>query len=167
MKEFAVKTEKNLKITPPKKVAGGIPAVVSSLEHVFKEVGVIEGTKTLLKLNQFNGFDCPGCAWPDPDEHRSVVEFCENGAKAVAEEATDAKCDVEFFKRHSVSEMNQWTDFEIGKSGRVVQPMILREGSTHYEPIEWSDSFQLVGNKLKSLASPNEAIFYTSGRTSN
>lgn len=167
MKEFAVKTEKDLKITPPKKVAGGMPAVVSSLEHVFKEVGVVEGTKALLNLNQFHGFDCPGCAWPDPDTHRSPVEFCENGAKAVAEEATEAKCDTDFFKKHAVSEMLQWTDYEIGKSGRVVRPMILREGSTHYEPIKWKDAFQLIGNKLKSLDSPNEAIFYTSGRTSN
>jgi molybdopterin-dependent oxidoreductase alpha subunit len=162
-----VEAEKNLKIKSPKKVAGGVDAVVSSIEHIFGEVGVVEGTKALLKLNQFDGFDCPGCAWPDPDEHRSVVEFCENGAKAVAEEATDTKCDAEFFKKHAVSEMNRWTDYEIGKSGRVVQPMILKTGSDHYEPIEWKDAFQLIGNKLKSLASPNEAIFYTSGRTSN
>jgi molybdopterin-dependent oxidoreductase alpha subunit len=160
-------SEKKLKIKPPKTEAGGVDAVVSSLQHVFGEVGVVEGTKALLKLNQFDGFDCPGCAWPDPDEHRSIVEFCENGAKAVAEEATEAKCDAEFFKKHSVSEMNQWTDYEIGKSGRVVQPMILKEGSDHYEPIEWNDAFQLIGSKLKSLPSPNDAVFYTSGRTSN
>lgn len=159
--------DKELEIKSPKKVAGGIPAVVSSLKHVFGEVGVVEGTKALLKLNQFDGYDCPGCAWPDPDDYRTVVEFCENGAKAVAEEATEAKCDTEFFRKHSVSEMRQWTDFEIGKSGRVVHPMILREKATHYEPIQWNDAFQLIGNKLKSLASPNEAIFYTSGRTSN
>ncbi len=159
--------KKKLKIGPPKKVAGGLEAVMSSAQHVFGEIGLVEGTKALLKLNQFDGFDCPGCAWPDPDEHRSVVEFCENGAKAVAEEATDAKCDEEFFKKHSISEMLQWTDYEIGKSGRVTHPMILRGNSNHYEPIEWKDAFQLVGNKLKGLHSPNEAIFYTSGRTSN
>jgi molybdopterin-dependent oxidoreductase alpha subunit len=164
---MASKKDKALKIKSPKKVAGGIPAIVSSLEHVFGEAGVIEGTKALLKLNQFDGYDCPGCAWPDPDDHRSVVEFCENGAKAVAEEATDAKCDEVFFKKHSVSEMLHWTDYEIGKSGRITHPMILRENATHYEPIEWSDAFQIIGNKLKNLASPNEAIFYTSGRTSN
>ena len=159
--------EKDLKIKPPKKEAGGVDAVISSLKHVFGEVGVVEGTKTLLNLNQFDGFDCPGCAWPDPDDHRTMTEFCENGAKAVAEEATSARCDAEFFKKHSVSEMNQWTDYEIGKSGRIIRPMILREGADHYEPIKWKDAFQLIGNKLKSLASPNEAIFYTSGRTSN
>ncbi|MBX2967117.1 MAG: FdhF/YdeP family oxidoreductase [Cyclobacteriaceae bacterium] len=156
-----------MKIKAPQKSAGGVGAVVSSLEHVFGEVGVVEGTKTLLKLNQFNGFDCPGCAWPDPDEHRSVVEFCENGAKAVAEEATVERCDAEFFRKHAVSEMRQWTDYEIGKSGRITQPMIVKEGSDHYEPIDWKDAFTLIGDKLKSLSSPNEAIFYTSGRTSN
>jgi len=107
MKEFAVKTEKNLKIKPPKKVAGGIEAVISSAEHVFREVGVVKGTNALLNLNQFDGFDCPGCAWPDPDDHRSMVEFCENGAKAVAEEATSARCDPEFFMKHAVSDMLQ------------------------------------------------------------
>ncbi|MFZ6013938.1 MAG: FdhF/YdeP family oxidoreductase [Bacteroidota bacterium] len=144
-----------------------MPAVISSSEHVFKEVGIIQGTKALLQLNQFDGYDCPGCAWPDPDDHRSVVEFCENGAKAIAEEATTAKCDPEFFKSHSVTEMLGWSDFEIGKSGRVTQPMILREGATHYEPILWDDAFNLIGKKLNSLASPHEAVFYTSGRTSN
>src|SRR5688572_14564193 len=137
--------EKDLKIKPPKKVAGGVEAVVSSLQHVFGEAGVVEGTKALLKLNQFDGFDCPGCAWPDPDEHRSFAEFCENGAKAVAEEATEAKCDADFFRKYAVSEMNKWTDYEIGKSGRVVQPMILQPGSDYYEPIEWKDAFQLIG----------------------
>ena len=123
---MANEKEKDLKIKPPKKVAGGLEAVISSAEHVFREVGIVEGTKALLNLNQFDGFDCPGCAWPDPDHHRSMVEFCENGAKAVAEEATDAKCDPEFFMKHSITEMLQWTDYEIGKSGRIVRPMILR-----------------------------------------
>ena len=167
MKSVSMNSEKRLKIKPPKKEAGGLAAVVHSAKHVFREVGVIAGTKALLKLNQFNGFDCPGCAWPDPDDHRSVVEFCENGAKAVAEEATEAACDVKFFKTHSVSDMVQWTDYELGKSGRVTQPMILRENSNHYEPIEWTSAFQLIGDTLKSLPSPHEAVFYTSGRTSN
>ena len=164
---FNMEKEKNLKIKPPKKEAGGVEAVVTSLKHVFGQAGVIEGTKALLNLNHFDGYDCPGCAWPDPDHDRSTFEFCENGAKAVAEEATTAKCDVEFFKKHSVSEMSQWTDYEIGKSGRIVRPMILKEGSDHYTFIKWKDAFQLIGDKLKSLSSPNEAIFYTSGRTSN
>ncbi|MEM6843917.1 MAG: FdhF/YdeP family oxidoreductase [Bacteroidota bacterium] len=156
-----------LKISERKKVAAGIPAVVSSTKHVYNEVGVVEGTKLMTQINQFNGFDCPGCAWPDPDDHRSVVEFCENGAKAVAEEATTARVDAEFFQKHSVAELTQWTDYELGKSGRLVEPMVLRSGNTHYEPVSWSEAFQLIGEQLQSLSDPNEAIFYTSGRTSN
>lgn len=159
--------KEKLIIKKPKKVAGGAAAVLNSASHIFSEVGVVEGTKALLNINQFNGFDCPGCAWPDPDDHRSVVEFCENGAKAVAEEATSQKCDRDFFEKHSIAEMQQWTDFEIGKSGRVTEPMLLSQGSDHYKPIPWGDAFNIIGKKLKELASPNEAIFYTSGRTSN
>ena len=162
---MAIKNKLSIKL--PKKSAGGIGAVVHSVQHIINEVGIIEGVKTLSKLNQFNGYDCPGCAWPDPDDKRSVVEFCENGAKAVAEEATTAKCDPDFFAKHSVSEMLHWTDYEIGKSGRITHPMILKDGKDYYEPILWADAFKSIGDKLKSLASPNEAIFYTSGRTSN
>jgi len=154
-------------IESPKKSAGGIDAVIHSAQHIFNEVGVVEGIKVISKLNQFDGYDCPGCAWPDPDDKRSVVEFCENGAKAVAEEATTAVCDADFFAKHTVSEMLQWTDFEIGKSGRITQPMIIREGKDNYEPISWPDAFKCIGDKLKSLDTPDEAIFYTSGRTSN
>ncbi|MBL7858549.1 MAG: FdhF/YdeP family oxidoreductase [Cyclobacteriaceae bacterium] len=164
---FEVGTEKKLKIKSPKTVAGGIPSVISSLQHVAGEVGWVEGTKVLLKLNQFDGMDCPGCAWPDPDDHRSAVEFCENGAKAIAEEATTARCDPDFFRQHSISAMQRWTDFEIGKSGRMTHPMIVREGQDHYEPITWADAFHEIGEKLRELSSPHEAVFYTSGRTSN
>jgi len=162
-----VGTEEKLSISSPKKSAGGLDAVIHSAQHIFNEVGVVEGIKIISKLNQFDGYDCPGCAWPDPDDKRSVVEFCENNAKAVAEEATTTKCDPDFFAKHSISEMLQWSDFEIGKSGRITHPMIVREGSDRYEPITWPDAFKCIGDKLKGLASPDEAIFYTSGRTSN
>src|SRR5689334_23855497 len=101
---------------------------------MLNEVGVIESINALKRLNQFDGYDCPGCAWPDPDHERSSVEFCENGAKAIAEEVTNKKCDVQFFANHSIAEMKAWTDYEIGKSGRIVQPMILKQGEEHYEP---------------------------------
>ena len=158
---------KKIVLTNPKKIAGGVPAITSSVKHVYGEVGVASGTQLMTKINQFDGFDCPGCAWPDPDDHRSVVEFCENGAKAVAEEATTTRADPDFFARHSVTELLTWTDYDIGKSGRITHPMLLREGSTHYEPVPWHEAFRLVGEQLQSLASPDEAIFYTSGRTSN
>jgi molybdopterin-dependent oxidoreductase alpha subunit len=156
-----------VKIKKQKKSAGGLDAVVSSLKHVVAEVGIVQGVATLAKLNQTDGYDCPGCAWPDPDHERSSVEFCENGAKAIAEEATTARCDDKFFKQNSVSTMRGWTDYEIGKSGRITQPMIVKPGSDHYEPIEWPDAFQLIAKELNALQTPNEAIFYTSGRTSN
>ncbi|WP_040497407.1 FdhF/YdeP family oxidoreductase [Fulvivirga imtechensis] len=156
-----------IRLTKPKKMAGGLEAITSSLKHVFGEVGVVQGTKTLLKVNQFHGFDCPGCAWPDPDNDRAIVEFCENGAKAVAEEATTARVDAEFFRKHSVEELSSWSDYEIGKSGRIAEPMLLRAGASHYEPVSWGEAFKLIGNQLNQLASPDEAIFYTSGRTGN
>lgn len=156
-----------LKIKKPKENAGGIPAVTNALQHVYGQVGVIEGTKMMLDLNQFHGFDCPGCAWPDPDDKRAAAEFCENGAKAIAEEATTSKVDKNFFSRFSVAEISTWSDYNIGKSGRIVEPFFLDEGSRHYKPISWDKAFNLIGEKLRSLASPDEAIFYTSGRTSN
>lgn len=157
----------SLKISAPKTEAGGVAAVAAAAGHIFSEAGIIEGTRTLLKVNQFEGYDCPGCAWPDPDERRSAFEFCENGAKAVAEEATLARCDEQFFAQHSIEEMRTWSDYDIGKSGRVTRPFILREGASHYEPIEWNDAFSFISGRLRSLASPHEAVFYTSGRTSN
>jgi molybdopterin-dependent oxidoreductase alpha subunit len=148
-------------------VAGGVPAIVSSMRHVLGQVGLVRGTRELLLLNQKHGFDCPGCAWPDPDDKREMTEFCENGAKAVAEEATTMRATPELFAAHSVSELAAWSDFEIGKAGRLTHPMWLPPGATHYEPIAWQDAFQLIARELNALASANEAVFYTSGRTSN
>jgi molybdopterin-dependent oxidoreductase alpha subunit len=156
-----------VKIKKQKKSAGGLDAVISSLKHVVTEVGIVQGVAALAKLNQTDGYDCPGCAWPDPDHDRSFAEFCENGAKAIAEEATTAKCDADFFARNRISDMRSWTDFELGKSGRITQPMVVKPGADFYEPLPWTDAFRLVADELNALQSPNEAIFYTSGRTSN
>ena len=158
----------NLKLKNPKNRAAGIPAVISSLRHISEEMGVWKGIKVLNKMNKKDGFDCPGCAWPDPDGKRSVLgEYCENGAKAIAEEATKKRVDGEFFEKNSVEELSKWTDYEIGKSGRITQPMYLGAGKSHYTEISWEEAFGLIGSKLKSLNSPDEAVFYTSGRTSN
>lgn len=161
-------THTGLKTGKLKEVAGGIPAVTSSLKHISQEMGLLKGSAALLKMNQFTGFDCPGCAWPDPDDKRSLLgEYCENGAKALSEEATRKRVDPAFFARHSVEEMGAWSDYELGKSGRITHPMLLKPGASHYEEISWEDAFGLIGNTLKNLASPDEAVFYTSGRTSN
>ncbi len=155
-----------LKETPIKDAAVGIPAVTSALYHISEELGLWKGMKTLLKLNQKDGVDCPGCAWPDPDHRSKLGEYCENGAKAIAEEATDKKCDPAFFARHSVAEISSWSDFKIGKSGRVTHPMYLAKGELHYKPISWAEAYQIIGEELRACQ-PEEAVFYTSGRTSN
>lgn len=158
-----------LNIGEPKIEAAGLTAVVSSFEHVFSRADVGRGLKALLKLNQKDGYDCPSCAWPDPDGHRSLIgEYCENGAKAVADEVMNKHtASPVLFQRYSVAELLEKTDFWLGQQGRLTQPLVLRQGATHYQPISWDEAFALVASHLNSLESPNEAIFYTSGRTAN
>ena len=157
-----------LRLARPKTVAAGMTAVWSSAKHVFGEMDVARGMKALLALNQKDGFDCPGCAWPDPDGVRSkIAEYCENGAKAIAEEATTKKLTAQFFKDNSVFDLAKLNDYEIGKKGRVAEPMYLPEGATHYQPITWENAFEKIARHLNALKSPDEAIFYTSGRTGN
>jgi molybdopterin-dependent oxidoreductase alpha subunit len=154
-------------LAPAATVAGGIPAIVSALRHAVGETGLFRAGRLLLDLNQFQGYDCPGCAWPDPDRHRSVAEFCENGAKAIAEEATVRRVGPEFFARWSVAELSRRNDFWLGKQGRLTHPVVLVPGSSHYQQIGWDEAFALVASELRALESPDEAVFYTSGRTSN
>jgi molybdopterin-dependent oxidoreductase alpha subunit len=152
----------------PKTKAAGLKAILISAKHIIKEAGATRGIKALNKLNKKDGFDCPSCAWPDPDDERSRLgEYCENGAKAVAEEATQKKLTSSFFAKNPVQALAQLSDYEIGKKGRIAQPMFLPKGATHYQPITWDDAFQKMATELNALASPDEAIFYTSGRTSN
>ncbi len=141
-------------------------AVTNALRHVFGKMGVVRGTRGMLNLNQKGGVDCQSCAWPDPD-HRSINEFCENGAKALADEGTTKRIGREFFAQHSVADLASQTDFWLNSQGRLTEPHVLREGGTHYEPVSWAEAFSLIAEKLNSLASPDEAVFYTSGRTSN
>ena len=158
-----------LRLAEPTKTAAGITAVVSSFRHVFGGTNFWRGNKALLKLNQKDGFDCPSCAWPDPDAHRSpVAEYCESGAKAVADEVMTAHtASPVLFQRYSVAELAEKSEYWLGQQGRLTHPMVLRPGSTHYEKISWESAFELIGQSLNALASPNEAVFYTSGRTSN
>ncbi len=153
-------------VNAPKTTAGGFPAVFQSLRFAFKE-GPMRSTRGLFVVNQKGGFDCPSCAWPDPDDHRHIAEFCENGAKAVAWEATSKRVEPEFFARHSIADLAAHTEMWLGDQGRITHPMVLRRGSQHYEPIQWSDAFQMIATELNALASPDEAMFYTSGRASN
>jgi len=130
-------------------------------------MGLFSSIVTLSKVNKFSGFDCPGCAWPDPDSHRTFAEFCENGAKAVADEGTKKRAGPDFWAKWSVSELSKKPDHWLNKQGRLTHPLILRENSDHYEELSWSEAFETISNELSILDSPDEAIFYTSGRTSN
>lgn len=156
-----------VRLTEPDNSAAGLPAVVSTMRHVWGEMGVVRGTRGLLVINQKGGFDCPSCAWPEPDGPRHTAEFCENGAKALAYEGDRDRITPEFFRKHSVAELSQRSDYWLGKQGRLTEPMVLRAGATHYEPISWPDAFRLLAEALNRLTTPDEAIFYTSGRTSN
>jgi len=157
----------SIRISEPAHVAAGVKAIVKSAEFAFHEAGVIRGVNALAHLNQFEGFDCPGCAWPDPDHDRSLNEYCENGAKAIAEEATSTRCTPEFFRRWSIAELSRQSDYWLGHQGRLTHPMLLDSGSEHYEAVSWEHAFAIIAAELNALASPDEAIFYTSGRTSN
>jgi len=156
-----------LQLTPVKHQAAGLPAITVALKHIAEEVGLWKGLKVLSKMNQQEGFDCPGCAWPEPAHRSKLGEYCENGAKAIAEEATSSLCDPTFFNENSVETMSTWSDYRIGKSGRVTEPMYLPKGKSYYEPISWQKAFELIAEELKACKSPHEAVFYTSGRTSN
>ncbi|GAA1963121.1 FdhF/YdeP family oxidoreductase [Microbacterium deminutum] len=158
--------ETRVRVTRPKKVAVGVPAVLHALQISNDQMGVERSIRSLLRVNQKDGFDCPGCAWPEEDK-RHIAEFCENGAKAVAEEATLRRVGPDFFAEHSLAELGAHDDWWLGQQGRLTHPMILDEGGTHYRPISWDDALGEIAKALRGLADPNEAIFYTSGRTSN
>ncbi|MEH3142257.1 MAG: FdhF/YdeP family oxidoreductase [Mycobacterium kyogaense] len=159
--------ENDVVVTGEKTYAAGVPAVLVSLRRGIEQMGAVRTVRTLAALNQRTGFDCPGCAWPETPGHRKHAEFCENGAKAVAEEATKRRVGPDFFAAHSVAELSEHTDYWLGQQGRLTHPMVLRAGATHYEPIDWDAAFTLIADELRALDSPDRAAFYTSGRTSN
>ena len=158
--------EPELEVEAPERAAAGVPAVAYAAKLALQQMGPLRTAQTLRRINQPQGFDCPGCAWPEPG-HPHIAEFCENGAKAVAEEATKARCTPDFFARHSVAELAEQPDFWLGRQGRLTEPMLLDAGATHYRPIGWDAALDLVAEELHALDSPDEAVFYTSGRTSN
>ncbi|OBQ56409.1 FdhF/YdeP family oxidoreductase [Tamlana sp. s12] len=167
-KALTPEESKTLKTTKPPVNSVGFGGIVAAFKQTSKYMNLKDTFVLARKMNQKGGFDCPGCAWPDPDDDRSSLgEFCENGLKAIAEEAQNKTIGADFFKKHSVDSLATWSDFEIGKSGRLAEPMFLAEGATHYQSISWEDAFNKVGAHLNALDSPDEAVFYTSGRTTN
>jgi len=155
------------KLREPHRVAAGMTALTESLRFTIRETGLTRGLTDWLKVNKKNGFDCQSCAWPSPDDHRHVFEFCENGVKALTSEATIKKITPDFFGEHSIADLQKQSDNWFELQGRLVHPMVKRAGATHYEAIEWDEAFALMGRELNALPTPNGAAFYTSGRTSN
>ncbi|MFD6894637.1 FdhF/YdeP family oxidoreductase [Rhodococcus sp. NPDC060086] len=160
--------ERDLTVGEQKEWAAGVRGVAVALKRSYEHMGLVRSAETLRELNQAEGFDCMSCAWPDPDPgHRKIAEFCENGAKAVAEEATRDRADPDFFARYSIADLASHSEMWLGQQGRITHPMVKHPGATHYTPITWDSAYALVGEQLRSLDSPDEAIFYTSGRASN
>lgn len=147
--------------------AAGLRSVWETTRRGVRFMGAKRTLTTLTTLNQKDGFDCPSCAWPDPDGQRKLAEFCENGAKAVTSEAMTARATPEFFAAHPLSELAKQSDMWLDRAGRITHPMLRQPGADRYEPISWDEAFQLIGTQLNALDSPDEAAFYTSGRTSN
>ena len=146
--------------------AVGVPAILHSMEPALLKMGVARTAKLFTSMNQKDGFDCMSCAWPDP-EHRSVAEFCENGAKAVTWEATPITVPTSFWAEHSIDDLLSRSEYWLGMQGRLVEPVYRPAGADHYEPVSWERAFEIIATKLNGLTSPDEAAFYTSGRTAN
>jgi molybdopterin-dependent oxidoreductase alpha subunit len=158
----------DVSVSPPPGSAGGLGAITQTWQQLRQHTGLIRGTRVLLQLNQPGGFDCPGCAWPEPhSDERPSLEFCENGVKAIAWEATTRRIGREFFAQHSVAELAAQSDYWLGQQGRLSEPLYLPPGGSHYQPISWDAAFACIGSELRRLPSPDHAVFYTSGRTSN
>ncbi|MDI1460555.1 FdhF/YdeP family oxidoreductase [Catellatospora sp. KI3] len=159
--------DQDLTVRAPKDSAAGLPGVMHGLRAAGAQMGVRRSALTLLKMNQADGFDCPGCAWPEPlPAHRTHFEFCENGAKAVAEEATLRRVTPAFFAEHAVADLAARSDYWLGQQGRITEPMVKQPGATHFTPIGWDEAFALAAGHLRAIE-PDRALFYTSGRTSN
>ncbi|MEI9942523.1 MAG: FdhF/YdeP family oxidoreductase [Pseudomonadota bacterium] len=146
--------------------AAGIPAIINTTKYGLRAMGPLKAVRAFLAVNKASGYDCQSCAWPSPDK-RKVAEFCENGAKAIADELTHRSIGAEFFAQHSVEALRAESDFWLNAQGRISEPMVLREGATHYAPIAWEEAFQLIASNLNGLADANQAVFYTSGKTCN
>ncbi|MDO6439142.1 FdhF/YdeP family oxidoreductase [Cyclobacterium sp. 1_MG-2023] len=161
--------KRKVKISPPAETAAGLKSIQTVAYRIWEETHVGKGVKTLFKLNQPHGLDCPSCAWPDPDvkEVSKIAEYCENGAKAIAWESSSNKLDASFFKQYSIKDLLEKSDHWLEKQGRLTEPLAIKEGEHHYSPISWEDAFVLMAEKLQALDHPDQAIFYTSGRTSN
>ena len=159
--------EHKLKINPAASSAGGVKSLTNAAQHIWHKSDLLTGIKAVKSMNKLSGFDCPGCAWPTALTENLAVEICENGIKALAEEISPNNADSAYFAAHSLNELRGLDDYHLGLAGRLSEPLIIREGEEHYQPISWAAAFDLIAAQLQALATPDQAAFYTSGRTSN
>jgi molybdopterin-dependent oxidoreductase alpha subunit len=157
----------DLRIGRASEEAAGIPAIWNTMLYGIGQMGPVRSTEAFLKINQVTGFDCQSCAWPSPDKKRKIFEFCENGAKAVSDESTKKRIGAEFFAKYSIAELAGKSDYWLNQQGRLTSPMVRHANATHYQPISWADAFAMIAQELNGLDSPNQASFYTSGKTTN
>src|SRR6201997_5916427 len=157
----------DLRIGRASEEAAGIPAIWNTMLYGIGQMGPVRSTEAFLKINQVTSFDCQGCAWPSPDKKRKIFEFCENGAKAVSDESTKKRITPEFFAKYSIEELAAQSDYWLNQQGRLTSPMVRHAKATHYQPITWSEAFAMIAQELNSLDSPDQASFYTSGKTTN
>ncbi|MDQ4503172.1 FdhF/YdeP family oxidoreductase [Sinomonas sp. ASV322] len=158
--------EDALRVGHPETSAAGLTAVAVALQRGLEQAGPVRTARSLARINQRGGFDCPGCAWPESNGHRKAAEFCENGAKAVAEEATVHTVTPEWWDAHPIESLEDKTDYWLSKQGRIAEPVVLRPGDDRYRRISWGDAFELVAEHVNA-SSPERCVFYTSGRTAN
>ena len=157
----------NVRVGRASEEAAGIPAIWNTMLYGIGEMGPIRSSEAFVKINQVTGFDCQSCAWPSPDKKRKIFEFCENGAKAVSDESTKKRITPEFFGQHSIEDLAAQSDYWLNQQGRLTTPMVRHANATHYQPIAWADAFTLIADELNHLDLPNQACFYTSGKTTN
>src|SRR5271169_2051459 len=157
----------NVRMGRASEEAAGIPAIWNTMLYGIGEMGPIRSPQAFVKINQFTGFDCQSCAWPSPDKKRKLFEFCENGAKAVSDESTKKRVGPEFFAQYSIADLAAKSDYWLNSQGRLTSPMVRHTNATHYQPITWSEAFTMIAEQLNGLDSPDQACFYTSGKTTN
>src|SRR6202162_1292476 len=157
----------NLRVGVASEEAAGIPAIWNTMLYGIGEMGPLRSAEAFLKINQVTGFDCQSCAWPSPDKKRKVFEFCENGAKAVSDESTKKRIGPDFFTQYSIADLAAKSDYWLNQQGRLTSPMVRHSGATHYRPITWPEAFTMIAEDLNRLDSPDQACFYTSGKTTN
>jgi anaerobic selenocysteine-containing dehydrogenase len=157
----------DLRVGSASEEAAGIPAIWNTMLYGIGDMGVMRAPEAFLKINHVSGFDCQSCAWPSPDKNRKIFEFCENGAKAVSDESTRKRLTPEFFEKYSIEELAAQSDYWLNQQGRLTIPMVRHKDATHYKPITWQEAFAMIAEDLNSLDSPDQASFYTSGKTTN